>query len=157
MATTTQRVDWGRVIIQGLTAGIVGGILIDLYLWLTVVNPSHMQITAMWQWIASAAIGKAAFTSSIFIWMGLLIHFIVSIGWAGGYAYLASTRPYMSQRWPISGLMYGIVVYLFMQLILIGGGNFQLPPSLFAFVNAIVAHTVFFGLPVAFVVSRMDR
>ena len=157
MASTTQRLDWGRITTQALAAGIVGAILIDLYLWVAQVAPAHMPMTGVWQFVASTAFGKAAFANPAFIWIGLLMHVVVSIGWAGGYAYLAATRPFMNERWIISGLVYGIVVLFFMQLILIGSGNFQVPGSGLEFVNLLASHMLFFGVPVAFVVSRMSR
>ncbi len=154
---TAARINWVRVITQGVTAGIAGGLVFDLYLWLTTVLPAHGSILAMWQWMASAAIGKVAFASTSYASLGLLFHFIVSIGWAGGYAFLARTRPFMNERWAISGIVYGIIVYTFMQLLLLGTNSFTFPATPNAFVNLVIAHAVFFGLPVAFVVARLDR
>lgn len=151
-----QSTNWSRVVRQAVIAGIVGGIVIDLFLYVAVVAPSHGSMTAMWQWVASGAFGKAAFASPAFIWIGLLVHFIVSICWAGGYAFLASTRPYMNARWPISGLVYGFVVMVFMVLLQLGANVFQWPGTAGWFIS-LVAHTAFFGLPVAFTVSRLDR
>ncbi len=154
---TVQRVNWGGIFKEAVAAGIAGGILIELYLVLTTVLPQHGTVTGALQWTASTVIGKVAFTSTAFAWIGLLIHFCVSVGWAGGYAYLASRQDFMNQRWIISGLVYGLVVYGFMQLILLGDNNLKPPPTPNDFINALVAHSVFFGLPVAFVVARLSR
>jgi len=155
--TTAPALSWNRVLTQALVAGITGAVLIDAYLWLTTLLPAHQSIIGLWQFVASAAIGKVAFTSSSYAWLGLLIHIIVSIAWAGGYAYLAMTRPFMNERWPVSGIAYGIIVYIFMQVLLLGAGAFTFPPTPNDFVNILIAHSVFYGLPVAFVVSRMRR
>ena len=155
--TTAQRVNWNNIAKEAVAAGIVGAITLHLYLYATVVAPQHGSMIGVWQFIASVALGKVAFTSTSYAWLGLLIHFIVSIGWAGGYAYLASRRPFMNQRWAISGLVYGVVVYMFMQLILLGANALKLPATPNDFIIAIVGHTVFFGLPVAFVVSRLNQ
>ena len=104
---TTARLNWGRVVMQAFGAGIIGGIVLDLYLYLTTILPAHGSVLAMWQWVASAAIGPVALTNSSYAWLGLLVHFIVSIGWAGGYAYFAQTQNFVNTRWFISGLMYG--------------------------------------------------
>lgn len=151
-----QSTNWNRIIRQAIVAGTVGGIIIDLFLYLTMIAPAHGSITSMWQWVASGAFGKAAFTSPLFIWVGLLIHFIVSIAWAGGYAFLASTRLYMTERWVISGLVYGFIVMVFMVLLQLGAQVFQWPGET-GWLLSLVAHTVFFGLPVAFTISRLDR
>ena len=154
---TAQRVNWIGIGKEAVVAGIAGGIFIDLYLFLTTVLPHHGSMFSVWQFIASVAIGKVAFSSASYAWLGLLFHFIVSIGWAGGYAYLASRQRFMNQRWAISGLVYGLVVYMFMQLILLGANALKPPPTPNDFINALIAHCVFFGLPVGFVVAHLNR
>lgn len=144
--------NWNAIVRQAIVAGIAAGILIEAYL-LATARANPMQA---WQWIASAAVGDVAFTSPSYAWLGLAVHFVVSVGWAGGYAYLAQDRPYMNARWLISGLVYGLLVYVFMDLILLGARKL-VPPTPLEFLNALVAHCVFFGLPLAFVVARMDR
>jgi len=140
---------------RALLAGIAGGIVLDVYLWLTTVLPAHQSMTALWQFIASTVFGNVAFTSPSFAAAGLAIHFIVSIGWAAGYVYFANTQPATNQRWIVAGLAYGVVVYVLMQLILLGSGHFTPPATPNAFVIVLVGHTVFFGLPVAYVVRSL--
>lgn len=155
--TTVQPLRWGRIIAQAIAAGLVGGAILEAYLYLTVMLPAHGSLLATWQWIASAAIGKAAFDNGAYVWLGLALHFGVSIGWAGGYAYVAQRQPFVNRRWIVSGICYGLVVYLFMQILLLGARAFVFPPTPDAWLNDLLAHAVFFGLPVAYVVSRMDR
>ncbi|HEY3675162.1 MAG TPA: hypothetical protein VGK84_04155 [Candidatus Tumulicola sp.] len=151
------RLPWGQIVAQGATAGIAGGILIDAYLWLTTLIPAHLPVTAMWQFVASTAFGKGAFANPSFIWVGLGMHLLVSIGWGIGYAYIAASRPVIAQRWVVSGIVYGIVVYIMMSIILLADNNFTYPPTINAFLNAVAAHAVFFGIPVAFIVDRWSR
>lgn len=129
----------------------------ESYLVLTTVIPAHGNVLQVWQWIASAALGDVAFTSTSYAWFGLLLHFLVSIGWAGGYAYLAQQQQFMNQRWPISGPVYGFVVYIFMDILLLGARKFVPPATPLLLLNALIAHCVFFGLPLAFVVARLDE
>ncbi|MDE2482604.1 MAG: hypothetical protein KGN02_10480 [bacterium] len=158
MATEQQqRVNWPLVVRQALAAGLVGAATFDLFIWIAIALPEHTSMLGVWQFIASAAIGPVALSSTSYAWLGLLVHVIVSVGWAGGYAYLASTRPFMNARWLISGLMYGIVVYVFMDLLLLGAGKLAPLATPNALVVQVLAHCVFFGLPVAFVVARLDR
>ena len=152
-----QRTNWRTVITSGTVAGVVAGIIMEMYGWLTIVVPQHASLVTTWQWIASTVIGNVAFTTSAFAMLGLAAHFIVSIAWASGYAYLASRQAFMNRRWVISGLVYGLVVYLFMQLILLGDGNLKPPATPNDFINALILHMVFFGLPLAFVVARLTR
>ncbi|MBV8491499.1 MAG: hypothetical protein JO199_13310 [Candidatus Eremiobacteraeota bacterium] len=154
--TPNASLPWGRIAAQAVVAGIAGAILIDLYLWAVTIAPNHGSILTMWQWVASTAFGKGAFANPSFAWVGLGLHVAVSIGWAGGYAFAAATRPFLSQRWPISGLAYGIVVYLLMQIVLLVDGNFALPAGATAVIVALVGHCIFFGVPVALIVRLMQ-
>lgn len=144
-----------RMVKRALLAGIAGGIVLDIYLWLTTVLPAHQSMTAAWQFIASTVFGNVAFTSPSYAAAGLAIHFIVSIGWAGGYVYFANAQPATNQRWAVAGIAYGVVVYVLMQLILLGSGHFTPPATPNAFVIALVGHTIFFGIPVAYVVRSL--
>ena len=137
---------------RAVAAGIAGGIVLDLYLWLATALPAHQSMIAVWQFIASTVFGNVAFTSTSYAWAGLAIHFLIGIGWAGGYAYFVQTQPATNRRWIVAGAAYGVVVYVLMQLILLGSGHFTAPATPNAFVIAILGHIVFFGIPVAYVV-----
>ncbi|MBV8638162.1 MAG: hypothetical protein JO322_08745 [Candidatus Eremiobacteraeota bacterium] len=153
----TEKRNWNAIVRQAFAAGIVAGVLIQAYLILTQIVPAHGSILGAWQWIASAAIGDEALRNPAYAWLGLLIHFIISIAWAGGYAYLAQERPFMNRRWYISGIVYGLIVYIFMDILLLGARKFIPPTTPLQLLNVLIAHCVFFGLPLAFVVSRMDE
>ena len=152
----TKHISWPGVVTQAVVAGIVGAIALDVFLWAATIAPSGGSIATMWQWIASTAFGKGALTNPSFAAIGAIMHLGVSIGWAGGYAFFAATRPVMSQRWPVSGIVYGIVVWFMMQIVLLVDANFVLPASWSAVAIAIVAHCVFFGLPVALIVRLLQ-
>ncbi len=155
-ARMTEKRNWNQIVRQALIAGITAGVCIEAYLLLTVVVPAHGSVLHAWQWIASAAIGDVALTNTAYAWLGLLVHFIISIGWAGGYAYLAQQQTFMNRRWVISGLVYGLVVYIFMDILLLGARKFVPPATPLALLNALIAHSIFFGLPLAFVAARLD-
>lgn len=149
--------NWASIVKQGAAAGVVGAVTIELYLYLTTILPAHQSLLEAWRWIASAALGRAALTTPNDAWLGLLFHVCVSVGWAGGYAYFAQSRPFVNARWFVSGVGYGVVVYVFMQVLLLGVGELVPPPTPLDLLNALAAHTLFFGVPVAFVVARMDN
>jgi|SRR5579863_9366794 len=147
-------INWPALVKSAVLAGVTGGILIDLYLWLTTIVPAHGSILTMWQFVASGAIGSTAYSNTSYAWLGLLVHFVVSIGWAGGYAYLAQSQTFLNQRWPLSGFFYGFIVYIFMMLLTLGAHIFVFPSNADQVLNAVIAHCVFFGIPVAYVVSK---
>ena len=150
---TTDR--WRSIATQASIAGLVAGTTLVAYLALTSF-PEHNPMP-FFLWIPSVALGSAAGTSTEWAVAGIALHYVVSIGWAGGYAYLATDKTFLNQRWLISGLIYGLVVYMFMDLLLIGVSKFTWPPTPLAWLNGIFAIMVFFGVPLALVISRLDR
>ncbi len=155
--TATVRPNWGRIVMQAVVAGIAGVVVLDVYLYATSVVPEHSTLVHMWQVVASAAIGPVALTSSAYAWLGALVDLIIGMAWAGGYAYFAQMQSFVNTRWVISGLMYGVVVYVFMQALLLGAHAFVWPSSPAQFTNQILARMLFFGVPVAYTVARMNR
>jgi hypothetical protein len=120
-----------------------GGILVDLFPILAHAAP----FPAIYQFIASAMVGKVAFTSASYIWLGLAMHFTVSIGWALLYAYGWYAR-HPSDRWVLPGVLFGIVVMIVMQIIQMIAHVAQ-PITVKRGILVLIAHIVFFGWPVA--------
>lgn len=141
-----------------LAAGIVGGILIDLFLIGTAVGGGATagQALQIYPWIASVLFGPSVLTNPAAPLIGVVVHFCVAIGWALGYVYLIRSQPQLLTRPIISGASFGLVVYVFMQIILITAGQYHRPspPALAA---GLIAHVVFYGIPVGLVVSRVLR
>ena len=144
----------------GIVAGLVGEILIDAFLigvQIAAGAPPAGTITGTFAHVASVALGPRANDLPAAPLIGALLHFGISIGWAFGYVYLLRTRPLLlAQPW-LSGAGFGLVVYVFMQILLLGAHAFVWPPTPTAFVNQILAHMLFFGVPVAYVIARMDK
>jgi hypothetical protein len=153
---TVARLDWRRIVLRAIAAGIAGGICIELFLYLAAVLPHHGSMLGAWQFIASTAFGKVAFTSASYAWAGLAMSFAVSIAWALGYGYLAATQSSVDARPVISGLVYGFVVWGVMQLVLYTVQALHINSFGDAVIN-IIAHTAFFGLPVALVTYAQMR
>jgi hypothetical protein len=150
------RIQWGRVVLRAIVAGIVGGICIQAFLYFATMLPHSVSILTVWQFIASTAFGKVAFTSSSFAWAGIAILFAVSVGWALGFGYLAVTQPGVAARPVVSGLVFGFVVWGVMQLVLYTVQALHIASFDEALIN-IVAYMVFFGLPVGLVTSSLMR
>jgi hypothetical protein len=154
---TTRSVNWGSIFSQALAAGVIGGVTLLLYQYLTTVLAVHGSALAWLQGIAAAALGPVARSNAAYAWFGVLVHLIVSVGWAGGYAYFAQTQTFVNQRWLLSGLVYGAVVYLFTIVLLLGARAFVFPATPGAFLNDVIAYALFFGVPVTSVISRMNE
>jgi hypothetical protein len=140
-------------VVPGLIAGIVGAVTIDLYLLGVFVLATHVfTLDGFFQFIASGAVGKSAYAEPEDGWLGLGIHVAVSIAWGVGYAYAASRAPQLHARPTTSGIVFGIVVMIAMQLVEVAA-NIYVLPNTFALLNQFVAHTLFFGVPIAWIVA----
>ena len=140
----------------GIVAGIVGAILIDAYLIVTVVYLFHAAtLETFYRYVASAALGKAAYTSPQAVGLGIALHVLISVGWSFGYAYLAARTPQVLARPLLSGISFGIFVMISMQLGEVLTNIYALPNS-FSLLNAFVAHVFFFGIPVAYIVTHFE-
>jgi hypothetical protein len=142
----------------GLVAGVAAGILIDVFLFamqLAAGTPAD-KLAGNFVFIAAVLLGPGAYTSPIAVPLGIVLHFCVAIGWALGYVYLVRSQPQLLTRPWISGGVFGLMVYVFMEIILITAGQYhRVAPGLFF--TQLVAHVAFYGIPVAVIASRMLR
>ena len=104
--------------------------------------------------IAAVVLGQSAYTNPVAVPLGIVLHFCVAIGWALGYVYLVRSQPQLVSRPWISGAAYGLVVYVFMEIILITAGVYHRAAAGLLFTE-LAAHIVFYGIPVALIASRM--
>jgi hypothetical protein len=142
------------LVVAGVAAGVAGAIFIDAYLIVVLVFALHStSIAGLYDYVASGAIGQAAYASSTAPYLGVALHVAVSLTWAIGYAYVAARTPQVLQRPLLSGVAFGFVVMVAMQLVEVAAGIYRVPTTL-SLGNDFVAHTVFFGIPVAYIVTR---
>lgn len=132
----------------GLLAGLAGGIVIALFLAAVGAAggkpPAEALAADTWTLGAPSLAG------------GMALHFFIAVAWALGYVYLLRTQPQLLARPVLSGLSFGLVVYVFMGVIQIMAGRYHRPsPSQFEV--SLIAHVVFYGLPVGLVVARVLR
>lgn len=145
-------------ITAGLLAGLAGGVLIDAFLFATqlAAGTPVSKLAENFVFIASAVLGPGATASASAVPVGIVLHFCVAVGWALGYVYLARSQPHLVARPWLSGAGFGLTVYVFMQIILITAGQYHRPPpGLLG--TQLVAHVVFYGIPVALIVARLLR
>src|ERR1700736_6752057 len=150
MQTTAERTHV-NVWAAGVVSGLIGGALIDTFL--AVAN--HASYIQIWQFVASALVGAAAFASPSYAMLGFVMHFVISIVWASIYAWAAFGPLPVLARLPVAyGLIYGVVLMIGMTALLmvqhIGPAGAPDPATL---VKSLIAHTVFFGIPVALYVA----
>ena len=137
----------------GMMGGIIGGILIDAFLTLA----NHTPIVGIWQFVASALVGPLAFSAPGYAALGFAMHFAISIVWGAIFGLLATGPiPVLARRPLLGGIAYGIVVMIAMTtLLMIKHVGPSGPPDPSMLIKALIAHTVFFGVPIALYVSSV--
>lgn len=145
-------------IAAGVAGGIAGGVVDALFLLCVALagGATFGKALGLFVFIASVAIGPSAYSNSAALPVGILLHFCVAIGWALGYAYLTRSQPQLLTRPIVSGIGFGLVVMIAMDAILVFVGLYKLR-DVPQFFTTLVGHCVFYGIPVALVVSRMLR
>lgn len=142
-----------------LWAGLIAGIL-DLtgacaVAWLRAgVTPVRV-----FHSIASGIYGAAAFTGGAkMAVLGVVLHFIIATTWAAVY-YLASRHiRFLINQTVIAGILYGVVVYLFMNFVVLPLSAVARRPVLLS--GRIIGMLIIIfciGLPIAFVVRRLSK
>src|SRR5271168_1568250 len=138
-------------------AGLVCGAL-DLLVTSTLFKLKGGAYEKLFQFIASGALGAAAFTGGkATAAAGVLFHFFIACSVAAVY-YAASLRlNILLMHVFFSGIVYGAAVHLVMSLIVV---PLSAAPkrafSLVAFFTQLVVHMFFVGLPIAYIVARFS-
>lgn len=141
----------------GLVAGLVSGLTLGLFLLAAQWSKGGFAGgLAHYEFIASVAIGDQAIGQTWSVPVGILMHLAIAVLWAFGFLYVAARQPQLFARPFISGLGFGIVVWFAMQALTIPAGKFS-APTIYTFDRDVVAHTLFFGVPLALIAARLAR
>jgi hypothetical protein len=160
MATTTaafapQSVsNIGKAI--GLATLVAGALDIGDAVVMTLLHGRSVE--KMLQGIASGLLGKAAGQGGLAAAaFGLGLHFAIMLVMVSVFVAAAVRLPTLTKRPLIWGLLYGIGLYLVMNLIVLPL-RFHPPARPFdaaAFANQVFAHTCLVGLPIALITARL--
>jgi hypothetical protein len=114
--------------------------------------------TIVLQYIASGLIGRVAFLEGASAaTLGLLIHYVVAVGWTLFYYALSRRLSFMNKNPVICGLLFGAMVYLVMNFVVLPlsavarTANTQTPAAL---LNGVLAVLICIGLTISLLVSR---
>lgn len=117
-------------------------------------------VEKMLQGIASGLLGKAAGHGGLgAAAFGLGLHFAIMLVMVAAFVLVATRRPTLTKRPLIWGVLYGIGLYLVMNMVVLPL-RFHPPARPFdpvAFANQIFAHTCLVGLPIALITARLLR
>ncbi len=144
-----------------LRSTVFGGLIIFIlqftHIWIVATLIQGSPFTAVWQFIASGALGMAAFEGGITTaLLGVLFHLIISLVIAGVFILSADRIPLL-RRYPIpSALLYGLGVYIVMNMVVtpLSASPPLPPPTTPWLVEGILQHMLFVGLPLGILVRR---
>ena len=113
----------------------------------------------IYQFVASGMLGPSAFSGGLgTAFVGLIVHFVIAFGAASVFVASSTRWPVLLDRPLLSGAVFGVGVWAFMNLLVIPTS--RIPPSPFnfaLFLNGIIGHALFVGLPIAFAARAYAR
>jgi hypothetical protein len=144
-----------RAILYGtLVVGVLDALDAVVFFGLRGVRPIRI-----FQSISAGVLGRAAFQGGLATAvLGACLHFFIAFVVVLTF-YLASRRaPVLTRHAVVSGLIYGLVVYLVKNLVVVPlSAASAAPPSVPVLVNGLLIHAFGVGLPTALFVRAAGR
>ncbi len=134
-----------------ITGALYAGLLVFLLDGTAAVIQTEFRADRVFKYIASAIAGGAAFEGGgTFIVLGLILHFLVSLGWSLLFFLLYPKLPLLQgSRW-LTGCIYGIAVWACMRFLIV---PLSLAPQAAitwrGALTGIAIHMVCVGLPIS--------
>jgi uncharacterized membrane protein YagU involved in acid resistance len=142
-----------------LVGGLIAAVLDIIYAIILTVRGGHSAINTL-QAIASGLIGVEAFQGGIAAAaLGIFLHCAILVVAAGVY-YEASLRlPILRTRAVISGLLFGVLVYLFMNFIVIplSAIPFTITYTPSKLAQGFISHAILVGLPISLTARHFSK
>lgn len=142
------------IVLGGTVAGALD--IFDAFVVTWVAGGSAVRVL---QFIASGVLGSGAFQGG---WptagVGLALHFAIALGAAAVFLGITRILPVVLHHPLIAGIVFGLGVFLFMNLVLLPLVGFPggLPAG-WRLVNGLLIHAFGVGLPIAWFASRLAR
>ncbi|HEV2837057.1 MAG TPA: hypothetical protein VGW58_17195 [Pyrinomonadaceae bacterium] len=142
---------WG-----GLIAGALDIIAACVSSWLRAGFPP----TRVLQSVASGILGAAAYSGGAKIAvLGLALHFFIATTWTTVFYFASRKLRFLIERPVTWGLVYGLIVYAFMNFVVLPLSAFpqRTPPRLSGRIIGLLIIMFCVGLPIALIVRRFSR
>ena len=159
MNTPGPRQDAFKIILRG---GLVAGTLdaVDAVIAYGILGMNPVQVL---QYVASGLLGSASFAGSTLAGLanaglGAVLHYFIALVVAAIYYAGSRKIAALSGKPVLFGLLYGASVFLFMNyLVLPLSAVAKSPLSWGLFLNGVIGHALFVGLPIALLAGRSRR
>jgi hypothetical protein len=139
-----------------VTAGLLAGTLDALAAMALTYFVYDRNPQGVFKYIASGIFGKEAFAGNWdMIFSGLIFHFLIAMTWALFFFLLYPKIQLLSRNKVATGMVYGVVIWLVMNLAVLPLSNVpQGPITLSSAITGMVIHMVAVGLPIVIVVHK---
>jgi len=141
-----------------LWAGLACGVL-DITAALVVYGYLGAKPVPLLQGIASGLLGPKAFDGGLATaLLGLLCHFVIAFGAATVFFVASRAIRFLIQNAVLSGVLYGVAVYFFMNRIVLPlSAAAKRPFSMKLMIVGVIIHIFCVGLPISLSVRRFSR
>jgi len=103
--------------------------------------------------IASGLLGSSAFQGGTATWLlGVALHFFIALSAAAIYCVASWKLEFLRQHFVVSGMFFGIAIYLVMNLIVLplSAVPFKVGPfTVHAMIQGLLVHMILIGLPIS--------
>ena len=152
--STQRSAPWLGLAWGGLIAGTM-----DITAALVVYGHYGLTPIRLLQGIAAGLLGPRAFEGGLSTaLLGLLCHFVIAFGAATVFFLASRSLSFLVQHAVLSGVLYGVAVYFFMNRIVVPlSAARKYPFSFKMMIIGVVIHIFCIGLPIALSVKRFSR
>ena len=139
---------WG-----GLVAGVLDAIDGVVAFGLKGLNPIQVL-----QYIASGLLGPSAFSGGLATAaLGTVLHFVIASVAAAVYVFASRWLTALKTETVLFGLLFGAAVYFFMNYLVLPLSSVARSPfSLAMFLNGVIGHALFVGVPIAWYARKTE-
>jgi len=136
---------WPAILWGGLMCGVL-----DITAALVVYGAFGARPIPLLQGIAAGVLGSRSFEGGLpTAFLGLLCHFFIAFSAATVFVLISRRIPFLVHNTLLSGVLYGIAVYYFMQGVVRLSAARHFPFSLKMMIIGVVIHIFCVGLPIA--------
>jgi hypothetical protein len=140
---------WRTIILTGLLAGTLDAI--------AAIVVSQASPAAVFKFIASGAFGagKAFSGGDVMIFWGVIFHYFIAFSWTALFFFMYPALPWMRKNKYITGLLYGIFVWIMMNRVVIPLSEIpQRPFNLKGALTGMSILMIAIGLPISILTHR---
>jgi predicted membrane protein len=116
-------------------------------------------VIAVLQTVASGPLGDDMAASPVGPPVGLLVHFAIMAAMVTVYVLAARRIPALKRHWIVSGLLYGLLLWIVMYWIVmpLRWESYRTPSELVPIAKQLFSHCILTGLPIGFITAHAAR